>query len=95
MDVKNTQPGVTPLIANHGVRRRLLAAKTAPPGELNLENVATVVEHSIGKRSEQQFDIFVRTWFCWVCLRYLYLVRRAYIDYRTRSTCSISSVSGP
>lgn len=64
-DVRKTQPGSAPLIANHGVRRRLLAAKTAPPGDLDLENVAMVVEHPLGSRSETA-DVVVRSWYCLV-----------------------------
>ncbi len=57
--------GSDPLIANHGVRRRMLAAKTAPPVELDLEIVANVVEHALGKRSNNA-DVTVRTWYCTV-----------------------------
>ncbi len=61
--------GSDPIIANHGVRRRLLAAKTAPLVELDLENVANVVEHALGKRSNNP-DVTVRTWYCTVSSLY-------------------------
>lgn len=66
-DLQNTQPGNSPIVANHSVRRHLLAAKTGPPGELDLEKVADVVQRSLGKKGREGADVTVRTWFCLVC----------------------------
>lgn len=70
-DVRSTQPGSAPLIANHGVRRRLLAATPITQSELNLENVARVVQQSLGNKSGR-YDIVNRAWYCTVCLHKFY-----------------------
>ncbi|KLO17328.1 hypothetical protein SCHPADRAFT_887117 [Schizopora paradoxa] len=52
-----------PLIANNAVRHRLLSAKDTPPGRLDLEVVARLVEEALGKKTPQP-DITSRSWYC-------------------------------
>lgn len=61
-DLRKTSNGQGHIIANHAVRRRLLAA-TAPPGDVDLASVATLVKDSVG---DQTTDIATRSWYCLV-----------------------------
>lgn len=61
-DLKKTWPG-QPLIANHAVRRRLVAATPIPVREVNLESVATLVEDILNGKPARA-DISSRSWFC-------------------------------
>lgn len=62
VDLKKIRPG-EPLIANHTVRRRLLAATPIPVGEVNLESVATLIEDLLNRKPANA-DISIRSWFC-------------------------------
>ncbi len=57
--------GKEPLIANNLVRFRLLQATTPPPGKLDLDAVAKLVEGTLSKISAKA-DICSRSWYIFV-----------------------------
>lgn len=57
-----------PIIANNGVRHRLLSAKDSLPGKVDLDVVASLVEEALGKKTPHQPDITTRSWYAFVSL---------------------------